>query len=284
MAARAMREHHHLWHLARNPSVNPAQLAPWEKAELSKPEWKAPRKQGQAGAGIDFLGMHREMIKTVDAILAGAANASWPRVVGWEPIPFVASDANWPVPPSWPQMPAYFKTPKSAASATQQRKNVTNGYRNDNYLRSIGVDQLGATIEGNIHNWMHLRWSAQPTTAAESEAPSNDFLGAPWSSHVNPVFWKLHGWIDTCIKTWEAANHAHANLASAWSGPSHHDHMHVLEHMDHGPAGGAAARIPTIKGINWFRLSKNLDVGLVKSNAKSSSKPKAKNKKKAGQK
>ncbi len=34
----------------------------------------------------------------------------------------------------------------------------------------------------------------------------NDFLGDPFSSHVNPVFWAFHGWIDDRLNDWYLAH------------------------------------------------------------------------------
>ena len=33
-------------------------------------------------------------------------------------------------------------------------------------------------------------------------SPKYDFLGEFYSSHVNPVFWRLHGWVDDRIEDW----------------------------------------------------------------------------------
>ena len=66
---------------------------------------------------------------------------------------------------------------------------------------------------------MHMRWSSQPTmhrTDADPtqpdaiiptafDDPGYDFLGDTYSSHVNYIFWKLHGWIDNRIEDWKAA-------------------------------------------------------------------------------
>lgn len=35
--------------------------------------------------------------------------------------------------------------------------------------------------------------------------PENDALVEPFSSHVNPIFWRLHGWIDDRIEDWYRA-------------------------------------------------------------------------------
>ena len=40
------------------------------------------------------------------------------------------------------------------------------------------------------------------------DAPQHDYLGDFHSSHVNPIFWKLHGWVDDCIDAWFAAHEA----------------------------------------------------------------------------
>lgn len=32
--------------------------------------------------------------------------------------------------------------------------------------------------------------------------PKYDYLGDFYSSHVNPLFWKLHGWVDDRIEDW----------------------------------------------------------------------------------
>jgi hypothetical protein len=66
---------------------------------------------------------------------------------------------------------------------------------------------------------MHLRWAASPgssrpdpqptegdTIGTEWDDPRYDFLGDTYSSHVNPIFWKLHGWIDDRIEDWKIAN------------------------------------------------------------------------------
>ena len=38
--------------------------------------------------------------------------------------------------------------------------------------------------------------------------PQYDHLGETFSSHVNPVFWRLHGWVDDRIEDWFAAQEA----------------------------------------------------------------------------
>jgi len=44
------------------------------------------------------------------------------------------------------------------------------------------------------------------TIGKEWDDPRYNFLGDTYSSHVNPIFWKLHGWIDDRIENWKVAN------------------------------------------------------------------------------
>jgi hypothetical protein len=69
---------------------------------------------------------------------------------------------------------------------------------------------------------MHMRWSAIPhdpetgvpvpsgrpdgETDGKWLSPDYDFLGEFFSSHVNPVFWRLHGWVDDRINNWFEAH------------------------------------------------------------------------------
>jgi hypothetical protein len=40
------------------------------------------------------------------------------------------------------------------------------------------------------------------------DAPHNDVLSDFHSSHVNPIFWRLHGWVDNRIEEWFQAHEA----------------------------------------------------------------------------
>jgi hypothetical protein len=69
-----------------------------------------------------------------------------------------------------------------------------------------------------VHNDMHMRWTALPRDPITGEAlplgrnvsdfgekwdnPAYDALLDFYSSHVNAVFWRLHGWIDDRIEDW----------------------------------------------------------------------------------
>jgi hypothetical protein len=50
-----------------------------------------------------------------------------------------------------------------------------------------------------------MHWSTDPPADPKELGVANDWLGTFFSSHVNPIFWKLHGWVDDLIDRWELA-------------------------------------------------------------------------------
>lgn len=195
------------------------------------------------GAGEDFLFMHRWMIKMVhdDYAMQGAtAPASWKTLpspaspqASFLPITSpagivtfkrdTASSGNM-IPPAdtWQKTPEYFNTVMRRLAAQ---------FASPTTLASLSLGALGNMIEFTIHNAMHMRWASpardpdtgelilDPVTGAPGERPSFDFsdkwnspnydyLGEFYSSHVNPLFWRLHGWVDDRIDDWFKAQEA----------------------------------------------------------------------------
>lgn len=245
MASLQTREHHHLWHLFRDEGFWNSLSSAQQAANL---HWKPPRFNGQGGAGVDFLGMHRAMIGDVNQLFALAADQNWPEVEGWNPIPWDPNDPDWPVPALWTGAEQWYVDAKSTTEVGTMQQ-IASALTDPATLQRISLDQLGSFIEGSIHNWFHLRWSAAPATADPfSLDVSNDFLGAPFSSHVNKHFWKLHGWIDDRISDWEAANSpVVADLTTAWIGPGVH-HAPIPPSPSPAPMPGS----PNLHGLPRF--------------------------------
>ncbi len=223
------RTHHHLWHFVRNKdSWN--ELPDAARQQLTAEGWAAPRFDQEPDSGIDFLGMHREMIEMTNRALGNAGVSEWPSVVGWDPIPWEDDDEDWPVPawqtaaPPWAteeQWSTFSDLAINARSQSQvdEMRRVAAIFRDPERLSAMTLDELGISMEWSIHGWMHMRWSGAPHDDGFSADPDNDWLFVPWSSHVNKVFWKLHGWIDERIDDWESATGQTADLSRAWSGP-----------------------------------------------------------------
>jgi hypothetical protein len=257
MAQRQHRFHHYLWHRVRNAWLR---LSEEERQAVRSinPGWEPPHPARDASgrpirdndSGEDFLFMHRQMIAHVNATLAQVGDLGYPRVEGWRRVP-PPGDADYPV-PDFPgsgleevKSPEYFEQ----YIAPWERR-----YADPDHLRSVTLGQLGCDIEFNIHNDMHMRWAApspvgyRPPTAVTGEidgqwdAPAYDYLGDTYSSHVNPVFWKLHGWVDDRIEDWKRANGVAGDIdwRGAWVGPATHPHHET----PHARAGARATRTP----------------------------------------
>lgn len=219
----------------------------------------------ETGAGEDFLFMHRWMIKMVrdDYAKAGVTPPqSWKAV----PLPATAqasfvqdkdsagnvifkrdvtSSGNM-VPPAdeWAKTQEFFST----VMRSWERQ-----FTSKATLASLSLGALGNLIEFTIHNSMHNRWSTpardpdtgeivlDPETGDPGrptfdfsdrwDNPKYDYLGEFYSSHVNPVFWRLHGWVDDRIDDWFA--------------------------VQEGAAPGRVKR-KQLHGIDWFEVNEPL--------------------------
>lgn len=242
LSSERFRMYHAMWHFARNrrnwESIDWESLPAAERAHLES--WKPAHFERESGGGVDFLHMHREMIRMVDAWAretpgghaghgaghghhGGATGAAQERfVVGWSDIPWDPADPVWPMPVvdlSSAEMRRIFRRSKDPAETAFHQRQCVEKYNNRAWLRSVTLDELGTELEFSIHGWCHMHWSTEPPANPNTLDPANDWLGSPFSSHVNKHFWKLHGWIDDRITGWEDARGEKADLSAGWDGP-----------------------------------------------------------------
>ena len=176
--------------------------------------------------------MHRQMIADVNAILTRVGDPNYLQVQGWL-VPPPPDDPSYPVPPAWfdpgnqAQVPfSNLERIKSDVFYEKRFRFWQDAFTDPVFLRSVTLGQLGVVIEMTIHNTMHMRWAAALGSARPDplqatgdvdptkgemidlkwDDPRYDFLGDTYSSHVNPIFWKLHGWIDDRVTRWKLAN------------------------------------------------------------------------------
>ncbi|MFD8376290.1 hypothetical protein ACFV2Z_37005 [Streptomyces sp. NPDC059688] len=189
------------------------------------------------GAGEDFLYMHRQMIHQVRELLSGHG---LPMIEAWTSIPSPNRQSRnrdgFSVPPTWnpgdENDARGLATVKSDEYWQSRMTFLERQFKNPEYLATLSLDQLGAKIEWLIHNLMHIRWCSLPTEPGEALTPVPggrpasdtsdkwikatrknkpfyyDNLNDTFSSHVHPVFWRLHGWVDDRIEDWYAAHDA----------------------------------------------------------------------------
>lgn len=107
----------------------------------------------------------------------------------------------------------FLKTPEYYSNVMVRLERL---FKNNTFLSTISLGALGNLVEFEIHNQMHMRWSSIPLdpesgkpadrdpfdTDSKWDNPKYDYLGDFYSSHVNPLFWKLHGWVDDRIEDW----------------------------------------------------------------------------------
>ena len=196
-------------------------------------------------SGEDFLFMHRQMVIEVNA---GLQKLGQPPIRGWSTIPGpgpLTMDPDYSqivptLPP--PGNPTGFSVPASwsppGAETMSQRLQALKSaefywsrmrwwdrqYKDPAYLATLSLGELGTLIEWTVHNDMHMRWASVPRDPKTNEpVPQGrqdwdidpawdddryDHLGEQYSSHVNPVFWRLHGWVDNRVEDWFNAREA----------------------------------------------------------------------------
>lgn len=150
---------------------------------------------------------------------AGVDPITWPEIA--QPGAGSAADVNT-VPPAWPiPMAPNFERRlaqlKTDAFYWSRMRWWDFQYKDPTYLATLTLGELGSLIEFSVHNDMHIRWSDIPRDPVTNELvplgrddwdistkwddPRYNWLGEFYSSHVNPVFWRLHGWIDDRIES-----------------------------------------------------------------------------------
>ncbi|PVZ20033.1 hypothetical protein SAMN05660463_00778 [Pseudomonas sp. URIL14HWK12:I9] len=221
------------WHLLGEDRRVALRTLGWQPGPKGDERGARGKYKDQNGSGIDFLYMHRHMLG-----IARTKNAPPP----WQhfplPVPMAETDRvgfiryfenahGTSAPPTWlaPEDEAY-----SLGVARIKSRDTFFGnfqvwesrFRDPQYLASMTLGQFGSAIEMTLHDWLHICWAGVPRDPANgmpqpwARPPSdfserwfaqvNDFLGDPFSSHVNPVFWGFHGWIDERIDDWYDAH------------------------------------------------------------------------------
>ncbi len=175
-------KHHIKWHTERQWAL----LGASDKAWASKQGWKAAKTQeGKPGNGLEFLAMHRVMIRTLVAKFP--KNASL--FAGWTTIPTDPKDSA--APPSSDPFSDDMKT------AIDKIENHPEDFATDDAfglyletkLRPNAHNAAARTTDttAGIHNYIHNRFA---------DSSSSIDLGDPSLNLQNKVFWRLHGWID----------------------------------------------------------------------------------------
>jgi hypothetical protein len=260
-------------------------------------------------SGEDFLFMHRQMVLEVAEIMRSLKLPpieGWQSIPAPGPVaiePQYGSGGSGALRP--PGNPDGFSVPLPWFDPTDEMSNrriavVKSDHhfwarmrwwdrkcKNPAYLSKLSLGELGSIIETSVHNDMHMRWASiprdpetgLPIPSGRQDAditkkwdnPKYDFLGEFYSSHVNPVFWRLHGWVDARVNDWFAAHEAEhsgdvqradvdgtpwfavgkwVGAADPWSGPM--DMMHAMDSSSnpaHHHPGDEVSRMEKVVAI-----------------------------------
>lgn len=235
---------HQIWHFSRDKwhklsedRREALRALGWQPGPRNAERDARGRTKDHNGSGEDFFFMHRYMVQTARTHQDLPSWRHFPEpppsaVQDWVGFArFYDNESGCCVPPSWliPTDVPYtdgmglVKSPNTFYTNFQVWESR---YRDHQYLSKLTLAQFGSELELSLHDWLHMRWSSVPRNPAtgvpipEARDPSdfadywfadnNDFLGDPFSSHLNPVFWRLHGWIDDRIDDWfDAHERAH---------------------------------------------------------------------------
>ena len=259
---------HQLWHASRDKwhtlseeTRNALRGLGWQPGPRDMERDARGVKKDRNGSGVDFFFMHRHMLATARSMQDLPSWREFPM-----PQPELERDRygfaryfdnhdGFALPPTWlaegdDEYTQWVSDIKSAETFHGNFQVWESQYRDPRYLSKLTLGQLGSEMELGLHDWLHMRWASVPRDpsngapvpmardlddfSARWYAAENDFLGDPFSSHVNPVFWYFHGWIDDRIEDWFRA----------------HERFHP----------GEVARLE-VNGVPWFAQGRWVEVG-----------------------
>jgi hypothetical protein len=232
---------HQLWHAVRDKwhdltteKRDALRRLNWQPGPLHQERDARGKNKHSNGSGEDFLFMHRDMLHKARLLQFD--------LKGWQqlplPAPFIERDLpgfihyyensdGFSVPPAWEsedddEYSLWLSEVKGSNTFYSNYQVWESQYQDPEYLAGLTLAELGSEMELGMHDWLHMRWATitrDPTNnmpIAWDRWPTdfssrwflaeNDYLGDPFSSHVNPVFWMFHCWIDDRIEDWFRAH------------------------------------------------------------------------------
>lgn len=216
LADKTHREWHAIWHKIRRelsadginnfpperPVIEGWQRAGWLPSNVD--EFVARHRIGGPLAGEDFFYMHRQMIKMLHIELA---NLGAPCLSPWTELPSSVLDSKWPAPR------AAGARDKGHVAAEQRMLDeiieLSGDLRKPEYLRARTLSEFGNAVEAQIHGKLHLMYASAKSGCRDVETDDSiacDELTHDRSAHLNPYFWKLHGFVDQLIGEWLKAH------------------------------------------------------------------------------
>jgi hypothetical protein len=230
------RLYHQLWHASRDrwhelPEArrNALRGLGWQPGPLDNERHARGRHMDRNGSGVDFFFMHRHMLTVARTMDAPPPWRHFPL-----PQPSVEQDragfVRYHENVDGCSVPAIWLSPadetftegvhilKSSEAFYGNFQMWDSRYRDTDFLARMTLGQFGSEMELGLHDWLHIRWASIPRDPLDGRAiPAGrkpvdfserwfsaeyDCLVDPMASHLNPLFWSFHGWIDDRLEDW----------------------------------------------------------------------------------
>jgi hypothetical protein len=227
LASKSHRLIHAIWHTIRLYDIWWLILNEMDKQQIRDLNWGLDRhpfsKQGGLdltnGAGEDFLFMHRKMITMVKDIYESQG------------VSYIESWETLPIPSAQQFSYSEQEDPQNPGKKIYRFNPLESGYM---IPPAYFISNSPESEQEDLENLKSLKFLKSSSYFNEKwDDPKYDYLGDFYSSHVNPVFWRLHGWVDDRIEDWFNA------------------------HQDSHP--GEIERFE-LKGVSWFKPGKWVQV------------------------
>jgi|SRR5580658_7958563 hypothetical protein len=189
MDLRGWGPHHKLWHWERWYDVQP-RVRPY----VNRHGARAGRQEGDTGNGLDFLAMHRTMIRVLRQYFP-RYDGIWH---GWRDVP---TDPDDPADPTdvMPSNGSVRDFSPGMLNSLDRLKHHLSDFDNDDELglfieTQIRSGHFSSDPSIGIHNYLHDRFALnkQKTCDPDIGISMLNFFG----NIKNQRFWRLHGWID----------------------------------------------------------------------------------------
>jgi hypothetical protein len=179
-------KHHLEWHTVRQWD----RLRPSDQAWAKRQHWaRADIQEGAKGNGLEFLAMHRVMIRMLTEKFPDSKDL----FVGWQSPPTDPNDKVDPLPNGGADA---FDANK--LQAIDKLQNHLADFKDDDELGLFIETSLRPTAKDpnaratdkavGIHNYLHVRWMDQN---------SKIDIGDPSVNLQNKRFWRIHGWLES---------------------------------------------------------------------------------------
>jgi hypothetical protein len=225
MVSRDWGSHHLHWHVVRI----------WDLLTDADRQWAESQgwsrylvQEGEEGNGLQFLAMHRVMIRTLQQAFPQHGNL----FAGWNQPPTDPADVNDPLPggaatPFHPEMQRAIGRLHGELPSFDGEDGF--GTYVETTLRPFPNDprRRAAERSSGIHNYIHNRFADQNSSVN---------MGDPTVNILNQRFWRLHGWIDA---RWSAYRTASGRQDTD---PRYVEALEEAEHHMALPAPGGALR------------------------------------------